>query len=152
MASSSSGLIPISAISDDVFSISNNNTWSGQFGIVVESAGPSGNMVTENAVHNCGQAGILSINQPSTVINIMSNVFGECGLSDSGDQVDNAVILVNGFGADASGATTFIQNNTYSGHMNGLQSNVTCQFINPHIPAANVTGDMATQVLLTNHI
>ena len=150
MANSSPFIFSISMTGDDQFTVANNNTWGGQVGIFVQNAGPGSNFVTQNTIHNCGIQAIYTANQSFTNIHITGNQFGECGLLASGPSIGNAVILV--VGSDPSGATTFVQNNIYQGHSNGLQSKVTCSFTAPHIPAANVTGNTQTQTALSDHI
>jgi hypothetical protein len=149
MVNSSNGA-PIFVNGDDAFSVSENNTYGGQIGVAIAGAGSSGNSVTQNTIHNCGVQGIATNNSASTAIQIASNQFGECGMFASGPSLNNAVILVEG--TDASGTTTFVQNNSYQGHLNGLTSKVTCTFTAPHIPAANVTGNTQTQTVLNDHI
>jgi hypothetical protein len=146
----SSGTVPINLINADNFNVSNNNTFGGQIGISLSAPGSGSNSITQNTIHNCGVQGILTNNSLSTALQITNNQFGECGLLASGGSFNNAVILV--VGSAASGAGTFVQNNSYQGHVNGLTSYVTCQFTTPHIPAVNVTGNTQTQTVLSNHI
>jgi hypothetical protein len=149
MANASNG-VPVYLSGCDVFSVSQNNTYGGIAGIAIGAAGASNNTVSQNTIHNCGVQGVLSNNIASSALAITSNVFGECGLNATGASLNNAVILVEG--TAASGATTFVQNNSYQGHTNGLQSYVTSTFTSPHIPAADVTGNTQTQTTLSNHI
>jgi hypothetical protein len=148
----SSGTLPVVVANCDNFSVANNNTFGGGIGISATSNGSGNNFVAQNTIRNCGVQGILISNSASSAIQVTSNQFGECGLFASGSSLDNAVVLVNGTSADASGATTFVQNNSYQGHINGLTSYVTCSFTSPHIPAANVTGNTQTQTALANNI
>jgi hypothetical protein len=153
MASSSSGVLPIEMNLDDNFNVSNNNTWGGQIGILVQgSGGTTSNMVSQNLIHNCGNAGIQSSTfLLPTAIQIMSNQFGECGMSDTGNFISNAVILVTAPGV--AGANIFIQNNSYQGHFNGLDSYVTSTITGPNIPPSHVTGNTVTQAVgLPNNI
>jgi hypothetical protein len=138
------------ARNSDSFNISNNDTWGGLIGIRAEASGPSGNVVNQNTIHNCGLQAIALPNIATSAVQVTGNQFGECGLQGSGPSVNYAVIII--YGDPASGATTFVQNNSYQGHTNGLQSKVTCTFTAPHIPAANVTGNTQTQTVLMDHI
>jgi hypothetical protein len=144
MFDSSNG-IPIVTNACNDFAVSGNDTWGGFDGIAADSAGPGTNFVTQNTIHNCGAVGIVVDNLATSAIQISSNAFGECGLLAPGD-----VIFV--LGANASGASTFVQNNFYGGHTNQLNFYVVCNFINPHIPPANVTGNTQAQTALSNLI
>jgi hypothetical protein len=146
MASAATISTAISLNLDDSLSCSNNSTWGGKYGITVNGPGPSNNVVTQNAIHNCGQWGVLCVNAQSyAAIRVTSNVFGECGLTDTGGSTSNAVIYVTG--VNATGPNTFVQNNSYQGHFNGLIYYVSCSFNSPHIPGANVTGNTVTQAV-----
>ena len=134
----------------DNFTISQNSTYGGHVGVGLIQPGPSSNAVSQNVIHNCGGLGIATNNLPNSAIQIASNAFGECGLTDIGLSPANSVIAVNG--SAASGATSFVQNNSYQGHTNGLNYYITSTFTTPHLPAANVTGNTQTQTVLTNSI
>jgi parallel beta-helix repeat protein len=131
----------------DQFAISGNSTWGGFNGIFIGQTGPTGSRVTQNVIHNCGGSGITVDNGGASAIQVTGNAFGECGLFSA-----LPVIAVGPSGADASGATTFIQNNSYQGHLNNLTFYVQCLFTSPNIPAANVTGNTQTQTTLQNSI
>ena len=132
---------------DNDFTVQGNNTWGGIYAFDIVHAGSGTNVVTQNAMHNCGYAAIALNNLASSAVQITNNVFGECGLFGI-----SSVILVTGVGADASGANTFVQNNSYQGHLNFLGSYVNCTFTAPHIPASHVTGNTQTQTALSNII
>lgn len=145
---------PIFVIGCDDFQVVGNNTWGGHIGMQIQQSGPTGNRVTQNVIHNCGASGIdvenVAMAPFTSFIQIAGNAFGECGLNTPAP-----VINITGTGgppADPSGATTFVQNNSYQGHLNNLTFLVQCTFTAPHIPAANVTGNNATQVVLSNSI
>jgi hypothetical protein len=154
MANSSGGTFALGTFSCDNTAVVGNNSFGGQDGVVALSAGSGTNVISQNTIHNCGIQGIAVANDDTSAVQVTSNAFGECGLLASGSTFTNAVILVEGLapGADASGATTFVQNNSYQGHTNGLTSYVTCTFTTPPIPAANVTGNTQSQTALANHI
>jgi hypothetical protein len=141
----SSGTYPAALFNCNNFTVSGNDTWGGSYGFEIVSAGSNNNFVTQNTIHNSGAAGVYVGNIASSAIQVTSNVFGECGLV-----FPAAVIIIAG--ADASGANTFVQNNSYQGHLNNLTSYVQCTYTAPHIPAANVTGNTQTQTALGNSI
>lgn len=148
---SSPGSVPVILGFCDNFQVVGNNTWGGTVGMAFQTSGPSGNRVTQNLIHNCGGSGIDLRNvagMPFTsYIQVSSNGFGECGLI-----TPSPVINISGPNADASGATTFVQNNSYQGHLNNLTFLVQSTFTTPHIPPANVTGNTQTQTMLTNSL
>jgi hypothetical protein len=139
----------------DDYQVVGNNTWGGSVGMELQSSGPNGNKVTQNLIHNCGGSALDIQNTgggPSgpfaSSIQASSNVFGESGLVTAAP-----VINISGpAGADASGATTLVQNNSYQGHLNLLNFLVKCSFTVPHIPPSNVTGNTQTQTTLSNSI
>ena len=157
MVNSNPGTLALVTFFCDNTFVQSNDTWGGFDGIEVYSAGSGSNVVTQNTIHNCGIQGITAANVGNSAVQITSNTFGECGLIASGPDPFflNAVILVEGLAppsSDASGATTFVQNNSYQGHANGLSTYVTSTFTSPPIPAANVAGNTQTQTSLGNHI
>jgi hypothetical protein len=136
----------------DSISVTGNSTYCGVNAIIVSAIGPSGSVISQNTIRNCGGAGISVNNSSSSSIQIASNLFGECGLVDTSSSTSNAIIFISGTNADASGASTFVQNNSYQGHTNGLDYYVTCTFTSPNIPPANVTGNTQSQTILGNSI
>ena len=143
----SSGTFPVIIASCDNSNVTGNNIWGGILGCYIISSGPAGNFVTQNAIHNCGEGAIGLFNAPNTAIQVTNNLFGECGLL-----TPFPVILIGGVASDASGATTFVQNNAYQGHLNNLTFLVRCIYTTPHIPASHVTGNTQTQTALSNSI
>src|SRR5262249_47569784 len=120
---------------NDGMLVSQNSAIGGSVGVNITSAGSnSGNVVTQNLIGSCGAQGVLLSNAAGSAIQVSSNQFGECGLQDIGILPSNAVVYVNG--NSASGASTFVQNNQYTGHANGLSFYISSAF---HIPAANTT-------------
>ena len=143
----SSGTAPVQLITCDNFEVTGNNLWGGLIGCDIASSGPGGNQVTQNTIHNCGEGGVALFNAPNSAIQVTNNTVGECGLL-----VAYPVMLIGGGGADASGATTFVQNNSYQGHLNKLTFLVKCTYTAPHIPASHVTGNTQTQTALSNSL
>jgi hypothetical protein len=150
MADASSSPYAISVQQCNNVIVSQNSTSGGVVGINAQQIGPGQNSISENTIRNPGTAAIFSDNASTTLLYITGNLVGECGLTDTGSSPNNAVIDVTG--ADASGATTFVQNNCYQGHQNGLDCLVTCTFTTPHIPPGNVSGNTQTQTTLPNSI
>ena len=132
------------------FGISQNNTYGGHVGVALLQPGAGSNIVSQNVIRNCGGIGIATNNLPNSAIQIASNTFGECGLTDTGISTANSVIVVNG--SAVSAASSFVQNNSYQGHTNGLNYYITSTFTTPHLPAANVTGNTQSQTALSNSI
>jgi hypothetical protein len=143
----STGTYPVYLLDCNNFTVSGNDTWGGAASAVLYDSGGNNNFVTQNTIHNCGGQGIYVVNVASSALQVTSNLFGECGLTGT-----SPVISVGGAGADASGASTFVQNNSYQGHVNNLDFYVQCSFTAPNIPAANVTGNTQTQTALSNMI
>ena len=143
----SSGTYPVVLSMCNNFDVTANSLWGGAFGCYIISSGPGGNLITQNTLHNCGQIGVALFNAPSSAIQVTNNVFGECGLLAPGAMVD-----IDGIGSDLSGATTFVQNNSYQGHLNSMAFLVNCVYTAPHIAASHVTGNTQTQTALSNHI
>jgi hypothetical protein len=143
----STGTSPVLINGCNDIAVVGNDTWGGIQGISVANPGPGTNVVTQNTIHNCGGFGISVNNTSTSAIQITNNAFGECGLNTI-----SAVIFIQGVGADASGATTFVQNNFYGGHSNLLLFYVACSFTAPHIPASHVTGNTQAQTSLPNSI
>lgn len=141
------GTIPVLLTTCNNFDVTGNNLWGGIVGCDILTTGAGGSLVTQNAIHNCGQEAIILSNSPSSAIQVTNNVFGECGLIGA-----SPVISISGGGADASGATTFVQNNSYQGHLNNLTNLVRCFYTAPHISASHVTGNTQTQTALANSI
>jgi hypothetical protein len=141
--------IPIEVTDCNNFTVAANDTWGGLIGAEVFTPGSGNNFVTQNTMHNCGSEGIEVTTLASSAIHVTSNAFGECGLL-----VPSPVILViiAGPGAEASAATTFIQNNSYQGHLNLLNFLIVCGFGSAKIPPANVTGNTQTQTALSNFL
>jgi hypothetical protein len=141
----SSGTYPINLANVNDFTVAGNNTWGGNYAITSNGAGPGNNIITQNIMHNTGGIGVYINNNGNSALQVVGNVFGEIGIMFS-----SSVILISG--ADSSGATTFVENNSYQGHNNFLINYVYCTFTAPHIPAGNVTGNTQTQTILGNHI
>jgi hypothetical protein len=131
----------------DQFQIAGNDTWGGTFGMEIGVSGPTGNMVTQNTIHNCGGVGIDIGNSGgvpfTSAIQVSSNAFGECGL-------DGPFPVIRIQAGAASAATSFIQNNSYQGHLNNLTFYVESD-LNGILPE-NVTGNTQTQTMLTNSL
>jgi hypothetical protein len=148
MANDTTSTAAILLSNDDNIFVSQNSTFNGINGVSLSGTGATNsNAVSQNMIQGCGAAGIFLVNGATTDIQLASNTFGECGLTDSGLSTNNAVILVTG--NSASGNTTFIENNVYQGHNNGLTSYITSAF---HIPGANVSGNTQSQTTLPNNI
>jgi hypothetical protein len=143
----SSVSVPIELIQCDIVSIQGNSFWGGVASVFVDNAGPVGTLVIQNTCHNCGGPAVEAINAPSSTVQIVSNLIGECGLINT-----SPVIFVTGAGSDPSAYSTYIANNSYQGHLNFLTFYVQCTFTAPHIPATNVTGNTQTQTTLSNSI
>lgn len=155
MVSSGPGTIGIYAQACDNNFITGNDTWGGFNGIILFGPGASTNIVSQNTIHNTGLQGITTANVANSSVQITSNSFGECGLIGTNSFPYEAVILVEGLtppSSDASGATTFVQNNSYQGHANGLTSFITSTFTSPHIPAGNVAANTQSQTTLPSNL
>jgi hypothetical protein len=141
----SSGTYPLFLVGCNNFAVAGNDIWSGVFSIQSIGAGPGGNVITQNTIHNAGGVPIYVSNNSTSAIQVTSNLFGECGIMFA-----DPVIYITG--SASSGATTFVENNSYQGHLNFLTNYVLCTFAAPHIPASNVTGNTQTQTALSNSI
>jgi parallel beta-helix repeat protein len=148
--SNSNGGVAIFLSDTNDFIVSGNDTWGGLSGVEPLGPGAGNNLVTQNTIHNCGFEGIFVSNSATSAIQVTSNQFGECGLLSA-----SPIIFISDGGVpanDASGPTTFVQNNSYQGHLNNLTFYIQCSYTSPHIPAANVTGNTQTQTALSNSI
>jgi hypothetical protein len=132
----------------DQFQIVGNDTWGGGFSWTIAASGPTGNKVTHNAIHNVGALAIDIQNTSgvpfTSAVQVSDNTFGECDLGPG------TFPVIRTTGGAASAATTFVQNNSYQGHLNNLTFFV--QSTGNSLLPANVTGNTQTQTMLSNSI
>jgi hypothetical protein len=119
---------------------SQNTTSGGNLGVYLTGTGSGANSVTLNTIRGCGSAGVNVNSTTPTILAIVQNKFGECGLTDN--SASSAVILATGSAVNLASVT--VTNNSYQGHANGLKFEVN----GANLAAANISGNTQTQTNL----